>query len=133
MPKFLLTLTLFFCSLISFAQQTTPEKKDPCDHLVLEMFNAQNQKLPEGAKPVGKVSFVVRQSYLCNHQQKFKVAKLEIYLQEGAVTYSRVLVSGNAFDFTSLESKYKPENRILVEATTAESGKSAMKSWTFKR
>jgi hypothetical protein len=133
MPKYLLTLGLLFCSLFTFAQQTSPKKNDPCDILVLEMYNTQNQKLPEGAKPVGKVSFIARHSILCKHQEKLKVTKLEIYLQDGANTYGRVQVSGNTYDFSSWESKYKPENRILVSATIAEKGNSASKSWVFKR
>lgn len=133
MPKFILTLGLLFCSLFTFAQQTPPKKEDPCARLVLEMYNAQNQKLPEGAKPVGKVSFMARHSYLCNHQEKFKMAKLEIYLQEGSNTYGRVEISGSSYDFSSWERQYKPENRITVMATTAEKGKSVMKSWSFKK
>lgn len=114
MKQVLLALALVLSAYTSFAQQA-PAAEDPCHEPVLELYNANRRKVPEGTMPRGKVVLIVRKNPACDQSIVFTVKGGRYYYAKGAKHLETVSFTGPVMDFTELSKKYQPGNRILFE------------------
>ncbi|MBC5991871.1 hypothetical protein [Pontibacter cellulosilyticus] len=143
MKQVLLVLALVFSAYISFAQQA-PAADDPCHQPILELYDDNRRKLPEGAMPRGKATLIVRNNPACDKPQIFSVKSARYYHVRGAIPLNTVTFSGPTTDFTGLAKVYKPGDRLLFEVLEIicynkkgeETGKfpgGVVKSWPLNR
>ncbi|MEJ8757190.1 hypothetical protein WG947_09305 [Pontibacter sp. H259] len=135
-------LALLLFNLTSFAQQAA-KTGDPCRDPFISLYDANQQKLPEGTLPQGKVMILVRNNPNCSKHFTFKAEKMTVYLVGGVRPLAQAQLNGNSFDFSEWQKFYKEADRILIEITevsyTYNKGEekgtfpgSVIKNWSFK-
>jgi len=140
MTRILVTLSLLLFAFAAIAQDQSTAAKHPCLLPALELYNEKQQKLAEGAIPTGKILMQLQKNDACLEGVKYEVTGMYVALARGFIRKTETTVEGNTIDFSEMESRFVPGDRlvlILKVNYTTEQGKkgkiTSFHNWLFKQ